>query len=177
MRNNKKKGTNNVHQEKKDDFNVRDNLRKLNKYGKNNDSSLGYEYADYLNNSNDVVASNGYTNGFEHQTTQELKILHTKLITDISDIKEKVYKTRGSLSDKINHDIDCVKKDFEKKLDSKIEGTYFWGAVGVITALTLIIFSLSYSPMINKVESIEKENIKINDSIKSIRFDLKNKKR
>lgn len=165
MGNKKRQGTNSVSQNKQNDLDVKSNLRKLNKTSSASGFPSNYNYSDFSNNSSEVIASNGFTNGFEQTTNLEIKNLQTKLNSDISGLKDKVYETKDNLNSKILSEIDVLKRDFEIKLEKKFDEKIFLLAVGVLVTIAGIIGSFSYYPMITDVKDLQDKNIQIKDSI------------
>lgn len=156
-----------------DTFDVKSNLKKLgSSFDRNSYMRNGTTEDDYLSSGVSEDKSVSSYQNIDLKTNFELHTLkQDKKFTD------ELFSLKESVHVKINQDLKDVKKEFDKKIDSKIDNTYFFGAISVIVVITGLIYILSYQPMINKVDSIEKENVIIKDTVKSIRFDLTNKKR
>jgi hypothetical protein len=156
---------------KNDAFDVKSNLKKLgssierSSYLGNGTTNDDYSHDD---NGKQLVSS---VQDFDVKSSFEVSQLkqYQQITTDISHLKDAVHT-------KIDQNLDDVKKDFEIKLKEKIDSLYFYGAVAVIIAFVSLIYTLSYQPMLNKVDEIKNDHITIKDSLKSIQFDLKHKK-
>jgi hypothetical protein len=172
LKNRKREETKNVSPQKKDDFDVKANLRKLNKQSSSDASLPNYDYSEYTKSSSDVIASNGFTSGFEQTTNLEIKNLHSKLNSDISGLKDKVYETKDNLNSKISIEIDNVKKDFDAKLDKKFDEKIFYLACGVLATITTIIATFSYYPMINDVNTLKEKQIQFKDSLIKVNYKI-----
>lgn len=166
MGNKKNQGNRNVSQPKKDEFDVKAILHKLNKYSGGNGIPSSYEY--FEDSNSEVIASRGFTNGFEQTTNKEIQNLHSKLNSDISGLKDKVYETKDSLSFKISNDIECAKKDLNSLIDNKIDSNYFYGAIAVLMLIGTLIATLSYYPMISDVNELNEKNLQLKDSINKV---------
>lgn len=155
---------------KNDTFDVKSNLKKLgSSTDRNSYMGNGATADDYSSEQKAGGTVSSYQD-YDLKSTFEISQLkqYQQITSDISTLKEAVHG-------KINQDVGEVKKDFEEKLKEKVNLRLFNGAVAAILIIGSIIFILSYQPMLNKVEDIDKENIVIKDSLKSIQFDLKHR--
>ena len=89
---------------------------------------------------------------------------YDKLKDDISDVGDKISSSNNNL-----------RKELEGKISDKVSNSIFYGAVAVIVTITVIIYSLSYSPLVEKAESNEistksilQQNVEIKSKLNSV---------
>lgn len=98
--------------------------------------------------------------------TKLLLKLNDKFYDKIDNLKTEIFST----NEKIGQNTDSLRNELENKIDKKVSEKIFYGAISVIILIAGIIYTLSYSNMITKVENntqdIDKLEIQ-NNSIES----------
>lgn len=103
--------------------------------------------------------TSNYTSGNEPDLSPTDALYHS-MHTNISSIKSDLSDTKTDLNITKNNmqgKVDDLRKELEGKIDTKIDGKYFWGAVSVLVLLGVVIYSLSYEPLISKVNQFEQK--------------------
>lgn len=162
-----------------DTFDVKSNLKKLgssidrNSYMNNGTTEDDYSSGHYEGETISSDQDEGLKTNFEiYSLRQDQKIsnvltsfreaVHGKINQDVKDVKKEV-------DDKLN--------GFEGKLENTVNKYVFGGVIAFALILIYVIYTLSYEPILVKVEKISDENIIIKDTLKSIQFEMKHKKR
>lgn len=164
---------------KNDTFDVKSNLKKLgSSLDRNSYMYNGKTEDDYYSDQFEAQTISSHQDE-EFKTTFEIYSLKQdrKLTSELSSFKDAVHG-------KINQDVKDAKKEidnklngFEVKLENIVNKYVFGGVIAFALILVGVIYVLSYQPLIEKTNKISDENIVIKDTLKSIQFNIKNKKR
>lgn len=162
-----------------DAFDVKSNLKKLgasidrNSYMGNGTTEEDYSSDKYEGQTISSHQEQGFKTTFEIYSLKQ----DQKLSNVLSSFREAV-------DGKINQDVKDVKKEideklkgFEGKLGDTVNKYVFGGVIAFALILVAVIYNLSYQPTLEKIGKISEENITIKDTLKSIQFEIKHKKR
>lgn len=162
---------NNSHQS---DFDLKKSLNKVNQHNSHHEPYTSADYS-YESNNRGGINSEDLKNDSFTETKLFLSI-NDKFSDKFDNLKDDIHLTK----EHIGNCNDQLRLELEAKIDKKLSTDIFYGAVSVIVIIVGIIYCLSYSNMITKVDnisgSIEKHSSSIKEfenDIESVKLDLK----
>jgi len=152
-----------------DTYNLKNSLNKLNQKQVNTNSTTSTEFK--IDSSEQGVVSSDLLANESLKETKLLLSINDRFSDKVDKLKDDIY----SANEKIGQSTDSLRLELEAKIEHKISDKLFYGAIAVMVLISSIIYSLSYSHLMVKVESgskiisLNKQKVsELNESVNSL---------
>ena len=158
-RNKKKKAIS----EKKEEYDLKSSLNKLRQRGNSQNSETSTNFEIRKSQSNNLSQST-----LNESVNSETASFYFKLNENVNSRYDIINNNIKNVSEKVSNSSQSLRTELEGKIDLKFDTKNFLQTIGVLVAITTLIYTLSYSDLVSET----KENT---NSVKSLQKDIDNK--